>query len=168
MEIKLSSQLKDGDKMEEFRLGIEEKILLDTVTDEDYKVRLKNRVVVTNQRCIFFKVYEVHYSAKAINPATGKSEEIKPEFRIEQEIKLNNIKETFAHYSNGNICIKFKLTNGQTAIFPIFSYLDRELSSALDVLTQTAFSGSGSLMIMMMDDVFLINRLVSYINKLIK
>jgi hypothetical protein len=159
---------RGGDMMEEFRLGNEEKILLDTVTDEDYKVRLNNRVVITNHRCIFFRVYEVHHRAKAINSATGKLEEIKPEFRIEQEIKLNNIKETFAHYFKENVCIKFKLTNGQTAIFPIFSYLDRELSSALDVLTQTAFSGSGSLMLMMMDDMFLVNRLVSYINKLIK
>jgi hypothetical protein len=154
-------------KIEEFKLGNEEKILLDTAFDEDYKVKFKNRVVVTNQRCIFYKVYDVSYHSKSINPTTGKYEEIKPEFRMEQEINLNDLKETFAHYHNPNICIKFRLTNGQTTIFPLIPKFGWEADQLLSVISGTLTGPFHVFIQDLMNDMFLVDRLVSYINHLL-
>jgi len=164
---------RGGDKMKEFRLENVEKILLDTVSDEDYKVKFKNRVVVTNQRCVFFIADEVHYAFKGIFPL-GKSEEIKTEFRMEQEIKLNNIKETYAHLETklynikGNpliFCIEFKQMNGQKASFPLFSYT-KELLPELNI--PLAWGGQLELIVNLINDMYLVDRLVRYINQLIR
>jgi hypothetical protein len=159
--------------MEELRLGNNEKILLDTVSDEDYKVKFKNKVVVTNQRCVFFIADEVHYVFKGIFPL-GKSEDIKTEFRMEQEIKLNNIKETYAHLekkldnTKGNpliFCIEFKLINGQKAIFPLFSYT-KDLLIELGI--PLPYGGQLELNVNLINDMYLVDRLVRYINQLIR